>query len=93
MSEVIGFCRFSFWGKSDYKYTPETEAEAIEHLYNTTRIADRFFLFENVLLTTLDNQTNQYFRFVVITSSLMPKPYQMRLMELAKTRPYLKIVI
>ena len=84
---------FFVWGKSDYKYTPVTEAEAIEHLYDTKRIEDRFFLFENVCLKTLDNQTNQYFRFVVITSSLMPKPYQMRLMELAKTRPYLKIVI
>lgn len=93
MSEVIGFCRFSFWGKSDYKYTPETEAEAIEQLYDTKGIEDRFFLFENVCLKTLDNQTDQNFRFVVITSSTMPKPYQMRLMELAKTRPYLKIVI
>lgn len=93
MTEIIGFCRFSFWGKSDYKNTPESEAEALNVLYCETRLNARFFLFENVCLASLDNQTDKNFRFVVITSTLMPLKYQKRLIDLAKSRSFMKVVV
>ena len=97
MQTIIGLCRFSFVGRGDWvayrgtnvdqNDTALSESIANE-LYQDTRLEKRFFVFENFLLRSLDMQSDQDFKLLILTSKIMPLKYQNRLVEICKNREY-----
>lgn len=93
--QIVGICRFSFLGRGDWKIykgkTPE-EADAIAAtqanvLFTPERMESRFSTFEHLTLASLKAQNDQDFRFIVLSSDLMPVKYKARLIELCKPLP------
>lgn len=75
------FChiRFSFFGITDTRLKPEDQDAALVQLYNETRMARRFFLFEKITLPSLRAQTDRDFSIVIMSSDIMPDRYKDRL--------------
>jgi Putative rhamnosyl transferase len=84
---IIGHIRFSFYGITDTKLRPDRANAALARLYDETRIARRFFLFERLTLPSLLAQTDQDFRVVIMSSDVMPDQYKDRLLQLAERLP------
>lgn len=76
---IVGHIRFSFYGTTDTRSKPDESGEALARLYDESRMARRFHLFENLTLPSLQAQTDQDFRIVVMSSSLMPDRFKDRL--------------
>lgn len=76
---IVGHVRFSFFGSTDTRLHLADGDEGIATLYDDTRMARRFHLFERLTLPSLRAQTDKDFRVVVLTSDVMPTPYQNRL--------------
>lgn len=98
---AIGLCRFSFVGRGDWQKYKDPDLDHMdeafrlrvaEELYAPERMENRFFAFENFLLNSLDHQTDQNFRLLVLTSTLMPQQYQTRLIEATQHRPYTQLI-
>ena len=92
---VVGICRFSLVGKGDWKAfqgaTPEqvaaaTKAQA-ETLFEPERMEARLKSFDLLTLASLKAQTDQDFRFIVLSSNLMPAEYRRRLKALCQAVP------
>ena len=77
--EIYCHIRFSFFGYTDTRLRPEDQDAAQVLLYNETRMARRFFLFENLTLPSLRAQTDQDFKIVIMTSDVMPDRFKDRL--------------
>lgn len=99
---AIGICRFSFCGKGDWRRsraaTSPAEIEAMRaetaaELYAPSRMELRFFLFENFLLPSLKAQTDKNFVCLVLTSDIMPEPYQERLRNLCAGDANLELLV
>jgi Putative rhamnosyl transferase len=84
---IYGHIRFSFYGITDTRLKPDTDGTALARLYDETRMARRFFLFENLTLPSLLHQTDRDFRTVIMSSSLMPDRFKDRLSTLAARLP------
>jgi hypothetical protein len=84
---IYGHIRFSFYGITDTRTQPDPEGKALARLYDETRIARRFFLFENLTLPSLLAQTDRDFRTVVMSSQVMPDRYKERLTALVARLP------
>lgn len=84
---IYGHIRFSFYGVTDTRSKPDSDGTALARLYDETRMARRFFLFENLTLPSLINQTDRDFRTVIMSSKVMPDPYKERLNILAARLP------
>ncbi|OZA07675.1 MAG: hypothetical protein B7Y02_13595, partial [Rhodobacterales bacterium 17-64-5] len=76
---IVGHIRFSFYGITDTRLKPDTDGTALARLYDETRMARRFHLFETLTLPSLKAQTDQDFRIVVMTSEMMPERFKARL--------------
>lgn len=76
---IIGHIRFSFYGITDTRLRPDEADAALARLYDETRMARRFHLFENLTLPSLLAQTDKDFRIVIMSSDVMPEPYKDRL--------------
>lgn len=92
---VVGICRFSLVGRGDWKAfqgaTPEqvtaaTQAQ-VETLFEPERMEARLKSFELLTLASLKAQTDPDFRFIVLSSSLMPVAYRRRLKVLCQAVP------
>jgi len=88
---IIGFCRFSFFGRSDTKLSYEDREAAFATLYDPARMETRFVLFENLLLKAIAGQSNKSFMLHVMTSDVMPAPYKARLRALCGKQPNIRL--
>lgn len=88
---VVGFCRFSFFGPSDTKLSYDDLDAAFAELYDPKRMNTRFRLFETLLLPSMAAQTNKDFTLHVMTSDVMPSAYKERLLDICE--PYENIVV
>lgn len=91
-AQVLGFCRFSFFGPSDTKLSYDDRAAAFASLYAPDRMETRFLLFENLLLPSIRAQRDGRFTLYVLTSSCMPDRYKRRLTALCQPVPQIKLV-
>ena len=72
---IVGHCRFSGVGFSDTgRLASDIERAKIE-LWNPMRMAIRFWLFEQVLLPSLDTQIDQGFVVSLLISDDLPQKY------------------
>lgn len=90
--KIFGHCRFSYFGLTDTGRAIRTLEDAERLLWNPTRMAVRFHLFEQVLLPSIRHQTDPDFTFVVITSNEMPAPYRERLADLTADVPAVRVL-
>jgi Putative rhamnosyl transferase len=84
---IFGHVRFSFYGFTDTRLRPTEDGTALARLYDETRMARRFFLFENLTLPSLMAQTDKNFTTVILTSDVMPDRFKARLSALAARLP------
>ncbi len=84
---IYGHIRFSFYGLTDTRTQPDPDGVALARLYDETRMARRFFMFENLTLPSLINQTDHDFRTVIMSSTVMPDRYKDRLNAMAAKLP------
>lgn len=78
---VIYQTRFSFYGKSGWKSPAATDPAL---LFDPARLDERLAMFEAITLPSLAAQTDGDFTQLILSSNLMPAPYQARLRDLAK---------
>ncbi|MEO0632795.1 MAG: glycosyltransferase [Pseudomonadota bacterium] len=90
--QVLGFCRFSFFGPSDTKLSYDDRDAAFASLYAPDRMETRFLLFENLLLPSVRAQRDTRFTLYVLTSSCMPDRYKRRLRALCQPVPQIKVI-
>lgn len=84
---IYGHIRFSFYGFTDTRERPDEDGAALARLYDETRMARRFFLFENLTLPSLLHQTDQGFKTVIMSSSVMPDRFKARLSAICAPLP------
>ena len=84
---VVGHIRFSFYGLTDTRLRPDPDGAALARLYDETRIARRFHLFETLTLPSLRAQTDRNFSLVVLSSDLMHDRFKDRLVRLMQPFP------
>ncbi|WP_170297740.1 glycosyltransferase [Paracoccus litorisediminis] len=92
---IVGICRFSLLGKGDWKaFQGKSEEEAqillterAAHLFSRDRMEARLKTFELLTLASLRAQTDQNFRFLVLSSDLMPTEFKDRLKALCENIP------
>lgn len=92
---IMGICRFSLLGRGDWKAfqgksDDEVEAIALEqaaHLFAPERLEARLKTFELLTLSSMRAQTDQDFKFLVLSSELMPDIYKQKLKALCDTVP------
>ncbi len=89
---IIGHIRFSYYGLTDTRLQPDAEDAALATLYDETRMARRFHLFERLTVPSLMAQTDQDFQILIMSSDVMPDPYKERLWHIAARLPQAKIV-
>jgi hypothetical protein len=84
---IYGHIRFSFYGTTDTRLRPDEDGTALARLYDETRMARRFFMFENLTLPSLAAQTDKDFRTVIMSSDVMPDRFKERLTAIAALLP------
>ena len=89
---IIGHVRFSYYGYTDTRLKPDKTGEALARLYDETRMARRFFLFETLTLPSLLAQTDPDFSILIMSSTVMPEPFRQRLTQIAARLPQAKVV-
>ena len=88
---IVGHCRFSWVGFS-YTGRLATDIERAKlELWNPMRMAIRFWLFEQVLLPSLDNQIDQDFVVSLLISDDLPQKYRDRIEAIVQERKTLRI--
>ena len=84
---IYGHIRFSYYGITDTRLKPNPDDSALAELYDETRMARRFYLFENLTLPSLIAQTDRQFTTVIMSSDVMPDRFKERLVALAARLP------
>ncbi len=84
---IIGHIRFSYYGQTDTRMQPDEDGITLARLYDETRMAQRFFFFENLTLPSLRAQTDGDFRILLMSSDLMPDRFKTRLAALVAGDP------
>lgn len=91
MVPIVGICRFSFLGRGDWQAwsavdgqpgAPDDLAAHAAALYDPSRMAQRFWSFEHLLLRAVMSQKDRNFHFVILTSTALPRRDQERLRDL-----------
>jgi len=77
--QVVIQTRFSFFGQSGWRSEASQNPEI---LFDPARLETRLRFFEHIALASLQHQTDPNFRIAVLSSTLMPDPFQTRLSEL-----------
>lgn len=80
--KMTGVIRFSVLTPDYYARRFPDQKDAAAHLFSPERMELRFRLFEKLCLPSLARQTDQDFRFVVLTSDQMPRDQLWRLEDL-----------
>ena len=91
--KIYGHCRFSYFGITDTGRAIRTLEDAERLLWNPTRMAVRFHLFEQILLPSIRHQTDPDFTFVIVASNEMPAPYRERLAALTADVPAIRVLM
>jgi Putative rhamnosyl transferase len=84
---IIGHIRFSYYGTTDTRLAPDPAGIALAQLYDETRMARRFHLFERLTLPSLVAQTDRNFSLVVMSSDVMPDRFKDRLVQVMRPFP------
>lgn len=84
---IFGHVRFSYYGLTDTRLKPTEDGAALARLYDETRMARRFFLFENLTLPCLLAQTDRDFTTIILSSDVMPDRFKERLARITATLP------
>ena len=90
--KIFGHCRFSFFGQTDTGKHVQSVKDAQCLLWNPDRMAVRFHLLEQMMLPSIQHQTDPDFAFVIITSHDMPDIYQARLDTATASMPNVRIL-
>lgn len=90
--QVIGLCRFSFPALGDFQIEHETVEDRRRHLYNPTRLEERFRLFEAVTLPSFRAQTDGDFQFLIVVGECLPKAAFDRLNDLTADINQIQII-
>ncbi len=77
--QIIVQTRFSFLGQSGWRSAVSRDETK---LFAPQRLDGRFALFERITLPSLQHQTDDDFKLIVLTSAKMPQAYQRKLTEL-----------
>ena len=88
--QVNGFLRFSFMGKQDTilgRSFEKPNADYAEILFAPDRLAARMFYFEHITLPSLARQSDQDFRFYILSSEMLPEIYKEKLNALCQSLP------
>ena len=94
MIQVIGYLRFSYPGRSDARMTRDPDLDQLRaRLYHPDRMNQRFHFFENICLPSLDAQTDQDFKMMVLIGHDMPQDQRKRLDDLIEGRPYIELIV
>ena len=88
---IVGHCRFSWVGFSDTGRLASDLERARSILWDPLRMATRFWLFEKVLLPSLQNQTDQDFIVSLLISEDFPQQYRDRLENLVSENGFLRL--
>ncbi|NDW46682.1 putative rhamnosyl transferase [Ruegeria sp. PrR005] len=89
--QVLGLCRFSYLGHGGFKIMHETLDERRAYLYAPERMDDRFRQFEAITLPTIAGQTDPDFDFVIAIGECFPDRYLVRLQDLTRDVPQIRI--
>ncbi|MEP5151617.1 putative rhamnosyl transferase [Planktotalea sp.] len=89
--QVIGLCRFSYPAIGGFQVEHDSIEERIAYLYDETRLAQRFALFQNVALPCLRAQTDQDFTFIIVIGESLPEQHIARLLQITKDIPQIQI--
>lgn len=93
MVQAIGYMRFSYPGRSDARLTHEDDPEALRaQLYDPLRMAQRFHFFEKICLPSLDAQTDQDFKLLILIGNDLPQTFKSRLLRAISNRPYAEVL-
>lgn len=92
---IIGICRFSMVGRSDWRAFRGQPDENLPDLYRAqarilfqpARMEERLATFEHLTLASMRAQSDPDFRFLVIASALIPEQYRARLSALCAPVP------
>lgn len=90
-NQIIGVCRFSYFGDGGFRHRRFRSDDVMEALYNPTRMQRRFAYFENICLPSLAAQTDGDFRLVTLIGDTMPFRWRKRLKALVEKYPFLEI--
>jgi hypothetical protein len=88
-NQVVGLIRFSYLARSGGWNIKVSAEKHKKDMFSAKRMALRFRLFERLTLKSMDDQTDQDFKCIVLCSSEMPEKYQERLLDLIEEHPNL----
>lgn len=89
--QMLGLCRFSYVGLRGYQVEHDSYEERRSYLYDSERLARRWFWFTEIALPAWRAQTDADFTLVVMTGPDLPEPYLSRLRDLANEIPQLQL--
>jgi hypothetical protein len=81
LPKILITTRFSYFGISSWKSDFSTDPEM---LFEENRLKQRLWLFENITIPSLVQQTDQDFHHFILSSKLMPKWARLALTELCE---------
>jgi hypothetical protein len=81
LPKILVCTRFSFFGSSGWKSEFSSDPSL---LFDESRLLQRFWLFENITLPSLANQTDKDFHYYILSSKLMPDWAKERLKSLCE---------
>lgn len=91
--QMLGLCRFSYPSEvGAFRHNAQTMNELRAELYGRSRMATRFFFFEQIVLPALKVQTDPNFTLILLAGDQMPVAYKERLTSLCSSVPQIKIV-
>lgn len=91
--QMLGLCRFSYPSEvGAFRHNAQTMDELRAELYGPSRMATRFFFFEQIVLPALKVQTDPNFTMVLLAGDRMPDAYKERLTALCSSVPQIEIV-
>ncbi len=90
--QVLGLCRFSYVAEGGFKVEHGSVAERRAFLYDPSRLALRFMMFERICLPAWRAQTDPDFTLLLLTGRDFPKLWLDRLQGLIADLPQAKIV-
>lgn len=99
-NRIVGFCRFAFLGRGDWKGMQNPDAtdaqilaERARMLFDPDRLRQRLFTLEHITLASIAGQTDQDFDFVILTSDSLPDEWKHRLAQLCDKVPQARLVV
>lgn len=90
---IFGYMRFSYLGRSDARLTKNVSGQQkLDLVFHPDRMAQRFYVFENITLPSIKSQRCKKFKIYILASPDMPSEYQDRLGHLTKDVPEIEVV-